>query len=211
MTTTLTGLGLIENGPGDPRVVPLPPRPARHEPLGNDGIAALGIWVALAPIAMLFLAFVSAFIVRRGLGEGWRAIQLPALVWVNTAVLLVSSFTLELARRAALRGGKDAGWMGRTVLLGAMFLVGQTVAWKQLMADGVTLGLTAYGSFFYLLTGCHAVHLAGGLLALVAAALWPRDGTRKLSRPGAIRVSAIYWHFMTIVWVGILALLMIGR
>jgi cytochrome c oxidase subunit 3 len=138
-------------------------------------------------------------------------VRLPALVWVNTAVLLTSSFTLELARRASRRGAKDAGWMGRTVLLGAMFLVGQIVAWRMLLGAGVSLGLTPYGSFFYLLTGCHAVHLAAGLLALVAAALWPRAGARKLSRHGAIRVSAIYWHFMTIVWVGILALLVIGR
>jgi cytochrome c oxidase subunit 3 len=211
MTTTVTTLGLLEDAEGDPKVIPLPRRPVRREPLGTDGIAALGTWMLLAPIAMLFLAFVSAFIVRRGLGEGWTAVRLPALVWVNTAVLLTSSFTLELARRASRRGGKDAGWMGRTVLLGAMFLAGQTVAWKQLLGSGVSVGLTPYGSFFYLLTACHAVHLAGGLLALVAAALWPRDGRRKLSRHGAIQVSAIYWHFMTIVWVGILTLLMIGR
>jgi cytochrome c oxidase subunit III len=209
MATTL--IGLLDDGPGDPTVVPLTRRPARREPLDTDDVAALGAWVALAPIAMLFLAFVSAFIVRRGLGEGWAAVRLPALVWVNTAVLLTSSFTLELARRASQRGAKDAGWMGRTVLLGAMFLAGQTVAWKMLLGAGVSLGLTPYGSFFYLLTGCHAVHLTGGLLALAAAALWPRDGARKLSRHGAIRVSAIYWHFMTIVWVGILALLVIGR
>jgi len=209
--TTLTGLGLLDGGEGDPKVVALPRRPIRREPLDADGVAMLGTWVALAPIAMLFLAFVSAFIVRRGLGEGWTAIRLPALVWVNTAVLLTSSFTLELARHASRRGGKDAGWMGRTLLLGGMFLAGQTVAWKMLFGAGVSLGLTPYGSFFYLLTGCHAVHLAGGLLALAAAALWPRDGTRKLSRHGAIRVCAIYWHFMTIVWVGILSLLMIGR
>ena len=209
MTTTVAAMGLLEDG--DSKVVPLSRRPVRREPLGADGVAALGTWVALAPIAMLFLAFVSAFIVRRGLGEGWVAVRLPALVWVNTAVLLTSSFTLELARHASRRGGKDAGWMGRTVLLGAMFLAGQTVAWKTLLGEGVTLGLTPYSSFFYLLTGCHAVHVVGGVLALVAAALWPRDGARKLSRHGAIQVSAIYWHFMTVVWVGILALLVIGR
>jgi len=211
MPTTVTGMGLLQGGPGDPRVVPLTPRAVRREPLDADDIAALGVWVALTPIVMLFLAFVSAFIVRRGLGEGWSAIRLPALIWVNTAMLLVSSFTLELARRAARRGRRDVGWMGRTLLLGAMFLAGQTIAWKQLLGSGMSLGLNPYGSFFYLLTGCHAVHLAGGLVALVGAVLWPKDGTRKLSRAGAIRVSAIYWHFMTIVWVGIVALLMIGR
>jgi cytochrome c oxidase subunit 3 len=208
--TTAASIPIRLRPEDDPRVAPMR-RPPRSPGLTGEGLAVLGIWAALAPIAMLFLSFVSAFVVRRGLGQGWGPMRLPALVWVNTAVLGVSSFTLELARRTSRRGASAAGWMWRTVLLGAMFLTGQLLAWRQLQMEGVTLGATAYGSFFYLLTGAHAVHLAGGLLGLLAAALWPASGLRSFSRAGAIRVSAIYWHFMTAVWAGLLVLLLIGR
>jgi cytochrome c oxidase subunit 3 len=169
------------------------------------------MWLALAPIAMLFFALISAFVVRRGLGSDWVPVQLPALVWANTGVLLLSSVTLELGRRALRAGRGDQGLSWTTLGLGVTFLVGQVMAWSQLAGSGVSLGATPYGSFFYVLTGTHAVHLAVGVLGLLAAALWPSSGWKGVSRAGAAKVTGLYWHFMDILWVGILLLFVLGR
>ena len=203
------------------RNVPPPEQPdnvvqLRHRGGGGEAapppsLAALGMWIALVPIAMLFIAFTSAYVVRAGLGGDWVPIRLPALVWINTAVLLASSVTLELGRRGAGRGQPSAGWVWTTLVLGVLFLAGQLAAWFQLIGIGVGLGTTPYGSFFYLLTGTHAVHLLVGIGVLLAAAAWPRQGLGRLSRSGVIGVSAIYWHFMDLLWMGILLLLVLGR
>jgi cytochrome c oxidase subunit 3 len=169
------------------------------------------MWMALAPIAMLFAAFASAYVVRRGLGAGWVPIQIPTIVWGNTLVLLASSATLEAGRRAESRGDSGARLLWVTFALGALFLAGQVAAWLQLSEHGVGVGTTPHGSFFYLLTGTHGVHLLGGVAALLLAGLWPRDRWRRISRDTVVRVTAIYWHFMGILWVGILLLLVLWR
>jgi len=167
--------------------------------------------LALAGISMLFLALTSAFVVRRGLGNDWVPVRLPVLVWANTGVLLLSSVTLELGRRALRNHRTDHGFAWTTLGLGVTFLAGQMMAWKQLMSSGVSVGTTPYGSFFYVLTGTHAVHLAGGILGLLAVALWPQHGWKGISRVGAVKVAGLYWHFMDILWVGILLLFVFGR
>ena len=172
--------------------------------------ARLGIWITLVPVAMLFFAFASAYVVRRGLGDGWAPVVLPTLVWINTIVLLASSATLELGRRELKRGGTGAAWVWGTLGLGVLFLAGQVACWMQLTAVGIDVKATPYSSFFYVLTGAHAVHLAGGVLALLAAALWPQEGW-KVTRGAAVQITAIYWHFMDILWVGILFLLVFWR
>jgi cytochrome c oxidase subunit III len=178
-------------------------------PAGADPaqMAATAMWVALAPILMLFMAFLSAYVVRRGLGQGFGPVLVPSLLWGNTAILLLSSAVLEGARRKAAAGGRPAPWLWATFALGALFVSGQLLAWRQLAADGVAIGTTPYSAFFYLLTGAHAVHLAGGLLGLGAVALWPTSGVGRIPRPAAIRVAAIYWHFMGVLWLVLFSLL----
>ena len=177
----------------------------------STDLATLGMWLALGSISMLFLALTSAFVVRRGLGGDWIPVRLPVLVWANTGVLLLSSVTLELGRRALRSGRTDHGFAWTTLGLGVTFLAGQVVAWNQLMSSGVSVGTTPYGSFFYVLTGTHAVHLAGGILGLLAVALWPQQGWKGVPRTGAVKVAGLYWHFMDILWVGILLLFVLGR
>jgi cytochrome c oxidase subunit 3 len=193
--------------PGGP-VVTLRRRPPIRNP---EELASLGMWLALAPIAMLFLAIISAFVVRRGLGSDWVPLHLPVLVWWNTGVLLLSSVTLEIGRRALRATGRNATWAWTTFGLGVAFLAGQVMAWGQLMSRGVSMGATRYGSFFYVLTGLHAVHLVAGVAGLLAAALWPQAGWKDVSRGSAVKVAGVYWHFMDILWLGILLLLVLGR
>lgn len=175
-------------------------------------LAVTGLWVALAPILMLFLAFVSAYVVRHVAGRNWVAVPIPAVVWLNTGVLLLSSWTLEIGRRGTTRGeATSTRWLRLTFGLGVLFLIGQVVAWSLLVSRGIAAGTTPHGSFFYLLTGTHALHLVAGLIALAFAARWPESGYRRISRRVAVRLAATYWHFMTIVWLGLFLLLVLVK
>ena len=200
--------------------------------------ARLGLAVGLTPIAMLFVSFTSAYIVRQGLPtldertntyvRDWLSVSLPSkLLIVNTLILLISSITMELARRQITRQaalapiksipGVSVGhewtfpWLNATVVLGFAFLTGQWLAWRELGDRGFYLATSPSSSFFYLLTGSHAVHLAGGIVALLVAAI-----TSLLRRPVEARrivvdVTAWYWHFMAVLWLYIFALLWFAR
>jgi cytochrome c oxidase subunit 3 len=177
-----------------------------------QSLIPMGMWLTLVPVGMLFASLASAYVVRSGLATDWVAVDLPALVWLNTLVLLASGAALEIGRRSARRpAAGGAVWIWAALGLGTLFLAGQVAAWIQLNGAGIRLGTTPYGSFFYVLTGVHAAHLVVGLVALLAAALWPREGLGRLSRPGAVGAGAIYWHFMDLLWLGILVLLVLGR
>lgn len=170
-----------------------------------------GLLLGLAAILMFFLAFASAFIVRRGLGNDWRAVELPPLLWINTVVLLISSVTLERARQLLRqRSAGFRGWWSLTTLLGGGFLVGQVVVWTQLAAQGVFLATNPASSFFYVLTAAHGVHLAGGVCALLYVGA---RSLEHLQRTGGLAagLAGMYWHFMDGLWVALFLLLYFGR
>jgi cytochrome c oxidase subunit III len=185
-------------------------------PLARPGrrqrIYYTGIWLALAAILMFFMALVSAYLVRKGTGGDWRAIALPRVLWLNTAVLLLSSIALEASHRAREReeAGAFRAWWATATALGLFFLAGQYVAWRELAAAGVYLASNPGSSFFYLFTAAHALHLAGGLAALLY--VLSRDWIRLCATAGvAADVAGIYWHFMDGLWVFLLLVLTLGR
>jgi cytochrome c oxidase subunit 3 len=193
-------------------------RPPGHGGGGGGGrplparVYRMGMAFGLAGIAMLFVALTSAYVVRQGLDPDWRAIPMPAILWGNTIVLLASSFTVEIARRA----WKPAGWLAGTLGLGLAFLAGQFAAWRQLSSSGVYLSTNPHSSFFYLLTGLHAAHVLGGLAALsyVAGRSLVPGRAPLPGRAGAARVleaTALYWHFMDALWVYLFLLLFAWR
>jgi cytochrome c oxidase subunit 3 len=182
---------------------------------------------------MIFISFTSAYIVRQGLPtldprtnvlfHDWFPVPLPRLLLINTVVLLISSVTMELARRQTARrvtlaqltsvpgvsveGKEGISWLALTVVLGLSFLTGQWMAWRELAASGFYVGSSPSSSFVYLLTGMHGVHLLGGVLALLIAGV-----ASILRRPAdsqfiAVDVTGWYWHFMALLWVYILCLL----
>lgn len=170
-----------------------------------------GVWLGVGGIFMFFMALASSYIVRKGEGD-WKAVQLPAVLWWNTAILIASSVTLERAR-GFLRLGDARGfgrWWGVTTLLGIAFLVGQVIAWKQLAAAGVFVNTNPASSFFYLLTGAHGLHLLGGVAALTYVAFRGWEYAR-VTRATAADVTGVYWHFMDGLWVFLLLLLHLGR
>jgi cytochrome c oxidase subunit III len=214
---------LVGSGLTDPSAPDFPTRLRR---------VRLGIGVALTGILMIFVSYSSAYVVRQGLPtldprtgnlvRDWLPLQLPNFLLVNTLILLISTLTMELARRQAVRAGMAAGtqsrpgslseadrmpWLALTAILGLSFLAGQWLVWRELAARGFYVATSPSSSFFYLLTGMHGVHLLGGIVALLAAgavALW-----RKSAASTAVVVDGAswYWHFMTVLWVYILCLL----
>jgi cytochrome c oxidase subunit 3 len=194
--------------------------------------ARLGLLVALMPILMLFVSFSSAYVVRQGLPtldprtnqlvRDWIPVTLPKLLLINTAVLILSSLFMELARRqikgAALASAASAPgvsareqirtpWLSMTLVLGLAFLLGQWMAWRQLAANGFYVATTPSSSFVYLLTGTHAIHLMGGVLALFVAGIASLLRRSAVTRSVVVDVTAWYWHFMAGLWIYILCLL----
>lgn len=171
------------------------------------------MWLALAAIVMLFAAFSSALVVRKGLSNDWVATGLPRILWLNTLVLVASSLTLELSRKslAVGLGERFARWWYVTVGLGLAFIGGQLLAWRELAARGVYLGTNPSSSFFYLLTAAHGVHLLGGIGALFYIVFRAPRYVLAPEKRTAVDLTAIYWHFMDGLWIYILLLLMIGR
>jgi len=175
----------------------------------RDNQLRLGLWMFLATVAMLFAAFASAYIVRRS-GSDWRPLTLPSILWLNTSVLAASSVAVERANRS----GRRARWtaastaFGLAVLLGLAFLAGQAVAWRRLAAAGVYLPSNPYSSFFYVLTGAHAVHVGAALIVL----LWGWRHTRSALAdprrwPVRMDLCRTFWHFLGGVWLFLLALM----
>jgi len=195
--------------------------------------ARLGLLVALTPILMLFVSFSSAYVVRQGLPtldprtnalvRDWIPVTLPRLLLINTGVLILSSVFMELARRqikgqAVLASAKSAPgvsvvdqmkipWLSLTLVLGLAFLLGQWMAWRQLAANGFYVATTPSSSFVYLLTGTHAIHLMGGVLALFIAGIASLLRRSVATRSIVVDVTAWYWHFMAGLWIYILCLL----
>ena len=134
----------------------------------HDDLVQLGVWMFLATVVMLFAAFTSAYVVRRSASD-WIPIDLPQLLWLNTAVLVTSSLSLEGGRRAGYRGhAATARWgLSVTIGLGILFLFGQLAVWRDLVAQDVYLPTGPHSAFVYILSGVHGVHVIAGLLLLM--------------------------------------------
>src|SRR3984957_9230633 len=196
------------------------------------------IFSVLAADLLFFAALVLFFFARQAgmrmdprthmFTGDWRPVLLPPILYLNTAILLLSALTMEKARlsifheidvleewlglgRPALR--RTLPWVGATLALGIMFLAGQDIAWRRLTAQGFAFNrwATPASYFFYLITGLHALHLALGVLALgfclVALARLKRVESRQI----AVDATAWFWHTMTLTWLILFAVLLFGQ
>jgi len=199
------GNGFRKNGGGhDDGGEPLRFSPARYR---------IGVWAAIAGIVMLFTALASAYIVRSASGNDWQPLVLPKVLWLSTALIIISSVTMEISRRN-VKAQNDRGynrWLTNTLLLGLGFVGAQLLAWRQLVRQGMYMASNPHSSFFYLFTATHGVHLFGGLLALSYLLLRTRKKREtlegELERIGAADAAAIYWHSMDGLWICLFALL----
>ncbi len=174
---------------------------------GVPGAGLLALRFLLVSITMLFVTIGVAYHERAKAPAHWQHIHVPPLLWLNTALILASSWTLELARGAFERKNslRYAHWLELTVAIGVAFLASQVFALRELTGQGIYLRNNPHSSLFYVLTGAHGLHLIGGIVALVylliKASVRPEvvlfDFKRQRSRAAA---AALYWHFLAGIW-----------
>jgi cytochrome c oxidase subunit 3 len=160
---------------------------------------------------MTFVSLASTLILAHVLNRNFVSLPIPRVLWPNTALLLLSSVAIEMARHSLKQGKRDrfnALWWAGTVL-GAGFIAGQTVAWLQLRSEGVYMTTNPSHSLFYILTLTHAAHAVGALIALlwvgIEAARY-RLGPRKRT---AVLVTSIFWHFLDVMWLCLMGLFLL--
>jgi cytochrome c oxidase subunit III len=177
----------------------------------------IGMWVGIASIFMMFTALTSAYIVRAASANDWKPLPMPRILLLSTALIIISSVTVEVCRRK-LKAGRRDGYVKLlflTMALGFGFLFSQLAAWKELVRQGVYVASNPHSSFFYLLTGAHGVHLFGGLIALIYVAFrWhakPDDKISAAKNVAAVEAFSIYWHFMDGLWLYLFLLLFFWR
>lgn len=196
------------------------------------------VFCILAGDMMFFVVLVAVFYARQmsthmdprtmqQIGD-WRPILLPRILYLNTVILLLSTVTMELARRHIFREfdvleewlglGRPAlrrtlPWIGATLALGLMFLAGQVVAWRQLTSQGFAFDrwATPASFFFYIITGLHALHLLVGVLALLYCLVALSRLKRVESRQIAVDATAWFWHTMGLAWVVLFGVLVFGQ
>jgi cytochrome c oxidase subunit III len=206
---------LDKAGPGAPRPPQGPEEsgPGGRGDRGSPGIlgdpSRFGLLAFLGTVSMLFVGFTSAYILRRASAD-WQPLSAPGILWANTAILVVSSVSLEVARRR-LRGWDLAGaqrWMVGTAVLGLSFLAGQVLGWRELQGRGVFLSGNPHSAFFYLLSGVHALHLLGGLVWGFVT-VWRLRHLAVTPGGDGLSLFATYWHFLGALWLYLLFLLFV--
>jgi cytochrome c oxidase subunit 3 len=187
-----------------------PPGEGRDE--GGPGLfadsARFGLIAFLGTVSMMFIGFTSAYLIRRTAAD-WRPLSPPDVLWWNTAALLLSSAFLQLSRRRLAVWDLSLGrrWLSAAGAFGLLFLAGQIAAWRILSGEGVTLASNPHSSFLYLLAGVHAAHLLGGLFWF--AVLRVRLGRQQTTAPDPLRLFAVYWHFLGVLWIYLLFLVFV--
>jgi cytochrome c oxidase subunit 3 len=185
----------------------LPPEPERTPP--PEGYR-VGVTLILISVTMLFAALTSAYIFNQAQRQ---PIVRPKILWLSTGVILFSSATIEVARRALRRRMEEKfrRWIGLTTALGFCFLGAQLLAWRQLNASGFYINRNFHSGYSYLFTGLHGIHLLGGLVALAFITLRRPDRWTAVRRRVAVDVTALYWHFIDGLWVVIFVMLFFWR
>jgi len=187
-----------------PRRVPPPAPRAADPPVSN---ARLAMIILIAAESMLFSGLIGTYLVFRLSAKDWPPADLPrlplALTGANSLVLLASVVPMTRALRALGRGDRQAltralEW---TVALGATFLAVQGLEWVRLVHHGLTLGSGTYGAIFYVLIGCHGVHVLAAVVWLTVSTLLARAGRLTAERRAPLEMCAIYWYFVCALWV----------
>jgi cytochrome c oxidase subunit III len=174
--------------------------------------AKVGLWTLLAVITSLFGLFISAYWMRMEHGHGdWNPLAVPRVLWLNTAMLILSSAGMQWARAAVGRG--QAERLRIALIAGGVlawaFLGGQLLAWSQLRASGHFVASNPAIGFFYLLTGVHGLHLLGGLVVWVKTVVrMAQPGVELVDLRLSVELCTVYWHYLLLVWLVLFAVLL---
>lgn len=182
-------------------------------PMGNDVIESRGthpvkfvMWLYIGSIIMIFAALTSALLVSRAdnlLNGSWAVVTMPIGFSVTTAIIILSSLSLLWATKGAKDNNLSQLNLGIwiTIFLGILFLIGQVISYNQLMAAKVFLVGNVSGSFLYVITGIHAVHLVGGLIFLVVLAIQALRLRVNSEKILSLELCNIFWHALGLLWI----------
>ncbi len=170
------------------------------------------LWVGIASIVMMFAGLTSAYIVKRNQAN-WISFELPAMFWYSTAIIIFSSLTLHLSNIAFKQREmtRYRGLVIITLLLGMAFVVTQVMGFQQLWVKGITLTKNVSFSFLYVIVSLHALHVIGGIVALVV--LFVKAFSSKVRNYNIVPLEVIstYWHFVDALWIYLLIFLLMIR
>ena len=194
-----------------------------RDPRYVPGAGLLAMRFVLVSVTALFITVGVAYYERAQSAIGWEHIRVPRMLWASTALILASGWMLEAARSAFERrdSARYVRWLEITVFGGLAFLACQVLALRELVGQGIYLQHNPHSSLFYVLTGVHGLHLLGGIAALLYLA-WgamhlqtqrARRVPASSSEAGSkfqmerqrtrTQITAIYWHFLTVLWLAL--------
>ena len=168
------------------------------------------LWIALASIVMMFAGLTSAYIIKRNLSN-WITFDLPVIFWYSTAIIIISSVTI-LASRSAFKQREMRNyrrWLAVTMILGIVFVVLQYFGFRELWENGFTLTRNVSFSFLYIIVGLHALHVIGGVIALIVTLIKAYSVKNKNYSPVQIDLMNTYWHFVDFLWIYLLLFLVL--
>ena len=170
------------------------------------------LWLFIASVVMLFASLTSAYIVREAEGN-WVYFELPRLFYVTSVIVILSSVTMQLAYRAAKKDdlANVKLWIVLTSVLGVSFLVGQVLAWKELVQSSVYLVGNPSGSFLYIITGLHGLHVVSAVIFLLIVLFATFRLNVHSKRLAQIEMCLTYWHFLGVLWLYLFVFLLITR
>lgn len=170
------------------------------------------LWVGIGSILMMFAGLTSAYIVKRNQAN-WSSFEIPTLFWISTIAIVLSSCTLYLASKSFKERmmSRYRSLMAVTLLLGIIFIVLQFFGFKQLWDEGLTLQRNVAYSFLYVIVGLHALHVIGGVVALVVMSLKAFSKKTRIYSYVPVDLISTYWHFVDVLWVYLLIFLLMIR
>ncbi|MEO5892713.1 MAG: heme-copper oxidase subunit III [Ferruginibacter sp.] len=170
------------------------------------------LWVGVASIVMMFAGLTSAYIVKRNQAN-WVTFELPVMFWYSTVVIIISSVTLYLSHQAFKQRemSRYRTLVVTTLLLGIVFVLMQGIGFNQLWEKGFTLKKNVSFSFLYVIVGLHALHVIGGVIALIVLFAKAFSGRVRNYDIVPLEVISTYWHFVDALWIYLLIFLLMIR
>lgn len=170
------------------------------------------LWVGIGSIVMMFAGLTSAYIVKRN-QAGWVGYEMPLAFWYSTAIIVISSLTLHMAlksfRKREMKMYRQ--WLMTTTLFGVLFIITQWIGFSAFWKSGNTLQANVSFSFLYVIVGLHALHVAGGIIALIVMTLKSFSRSKRVYSSVPAELMTTYWHFVDILWVYLLVFLVMIR
>ncbi|MFN7181830.1 MAG: heme-copper oxidase subunit III [Planctomycetota bacterium] len=163
----------------------------------------------LAMVTMLFAGFTSAYVIRSSAID-WKPIPMPGIVWFNSIILILSSFTFEITSRLYRKGIFSRWPVILTLFFGIVFFIGQIILYKKLMAMGIYVATNPHSSFLYILSALHIIHFSAGIIWLLILVINSLKDYKAISS-NALFNCRIYWHYFTILWLYLVFLLFIFK